>query len=654
MRSLLSTLALIVLALAAAAPVPAAQPPRPQAAFDLEGHRGTRGLRPENTLAAFGKALQIGVTTLELDTSVTRDGVVVVSHERRISPLECQGPGVGQLIRDLTFAEIEQLDCGTRHPPNPATDPFVITQESVPGTHMPSLAQVFELVDRYGAADVQFDIETKIDPTVSDTVDPATFAQKVLGVIRQYGMTQRSLLQSFDWRTLVAAKQELPSLKTVALAQAPTIFPGTPWTAGVSIAPDAWSAGSLAEAVKSIGASVVSARFQDITDPLIAAAHRQGLQIVPWTVNDAPTMASLIDRGVDGLITDYPNIGRDVMAQKGMKLPARYASPFDIEGHRGARAYRPENTLPAFAYALDHQVTTLELDTGVTKDGVLVVVHDRAVNGVHCHDTAPASPGDPMFPYAGDLIKDLTLAQIKTLDCGFTDPGFPQQLRVAAAMPTLQEVFDFVEQNAGYPVRFNIETKISPLVADTVPYEIFTQKLVDAIRANGLESRVMIQSFDWRTIMLAKKLDPKIETVALVWQFGAPDCQSLADECSLEARVGDPSLKSPWTGGLDWWSYLDLGQLVARAGADVVSSNWQVHDPNLGHVASSDWYLKEDPAMYHGPSIAVLQRHYHQRVVPYTIDDESTMQRVIGLGVDGIISDDVDLLLRVAKRNGLA
>jgi glycerophosphoryl diester phosphodiesterase len=644
MRRLLFALVFAVLALAGAATGAADPPPKPQSNFDLEGHRGTRGLRPENTLAAFGKALQIGVTTLELDTGVTKDGVVVVSHERRISPLECQGPWVGQLIRDLTYAQIRQLDCGTRHPPNPAVDPFIATQEAVPGTRMPSLAQVFELANRYGADAVQFDIETKIDPTVDDTVDPVTFTRKVLDVIKEHGMTQRSLLQSFDWRTLAEAKRELPSLKTVALAQMPTIFPGTPWTAGVPIAADAWSSGSLAQAAKSIGASVLSARFQDITDNLIASAHQQGLQIVPWTVDDAPTMASLIDRGVDGLITDYPNLGRQVMAQKGLPLPHQYASPFDVEGHRGARAYRPENTIPAFAYALAKGVTTLELDTGVTKDGVLVVSHDRRVNPVHC-----------VGPYSGQLIRDLTLAQIKQQDCGHTDPAFPLQIpQPGTTMPTLQELFDYVKAHATYPVRFNIETKLSPLVDDTVPYDVFTAKLVDAIRSNGLEDRAMIQSFDWRTIILAKKLDPKIETVALIWQFGAPDCQTLADECSLEARVGDPTLKSPWTGGLDWWTYQDVGKLVSAAKATVVSSNWQVHDPFQGHVASPDWYLKEDPAIFHGPTVDVLQRHYHERVVPYTIDDEATMQRVIDLGVDGIISDDPDLLLLVARRNGLA
>jgi glycerophosphoryl diester phosphodiesterase len=625
--------------------------------FDLEGHRGTRGLRPENTLAAFGKALQIGVTTLELDTGVTKDGVVVVSHERRISPLECQDTGgnhvVGQLIRDVTLAQIKTLDCGTRHPADPASDPFIGTQEPVPGTRMPTLAEVFALANRYGANDVQFNIETKIDPTVDDTVDFRTFTRKVVDVIAAKGMTQRSMLQSFDWRTLVEAKRIQPALRTVALAQAPTIFPGTPWTAGVAIDADAWN-GSLAVTTKSIGAKILSPRYQDLTDPLIRAAHAQGLRVVPWTVDDAPTMRSLIDRGVDGIISDYPNVLRDVLASKGMSLPRRYASPFDVEGHRGARAYRPENTIPAFAYALSKGVTTLELDTGVTKDGVLVISHNRAINGTHCHDTAPAFAGDPMYPYAGRLIRDLTLAEIKTLDCGFTDPGFPQQIRVPAQMPTLQELFDYVRANAAYPVRFNIETKISPLADETAPYDVFTRKLVSVIEANGLVDRAIIQSFDWRTIMLAKQLDPKIETVALVWQFAGADCDNLDDECSLEAVVGNPAVQSPWTGGLDWWAYQDLGKLVTKAKADVVSANWQVHDPNLGHVVSDDFYAKEDPAMFHGPTVDVLQRHYHLRVVPYTIDDERTMQRVIDLGVDGIISDDVDLLLRVAKRNGLA
>jgi glycerophosphoryl diester phosphodiesterase len=624
--------------------------------FDLEGHRGTRGLRPENTLPAFGKALQIGVTTLELDTGVTKDGVVVVSHERLISSLECQGPYVGKLIHELTYAQIQKLDCGTRHPADPSTDPFVGTQEAVPGTHMPSLAQVFQLVNRYGADRVQFDIETKRDPTVpKETVGPTTFAKKVIAVIKRYHMTKRSVLQSFDWSTLQAARKISPRLRRAALAEKATIFPGTPWTGGIDIKPNPFD-GDLARVVKDkLHAQVLSVNYPDITDKLITASHQRGLTIIPWTVDDPAQMAEAIDRGLDGLITDYPDKASDVMDAKGLDLPEPIDSPFDIEGHRGARAYRPENTLSAFRYGLDHGVDTLELDTGLTKDGVLVVSHNRQINGVHCHDTAPVTPGDPLFPYAGKNIKDLTLAQIKTLDCGFTDPGFAKQVRQPnERMPTLQEVFDLVASRDDSHVRFNIETKISPLVDDTVPYDVFTAKLVKAIEDNGLQDRAMIQSFDWRTIMLSKQLDPRIDTVALIWQFSGADCDNLDDECSLEAVQGDPSVKSPWTNGLDWWQFRDVGKLVRAAHADVDSPNWQVLDPNQGTNDTGDFNTKEDPRNYHGPPTPVLQSKYHLRVVPYTVDDEAIMQRVIDLGVDGIISDDPDLLGLVAKRNGLA
>lgn len=665
--------------------------------FDLEGHRGTRGLRPENTLAAFGKALQLGVTTLELDTGITKDGVVVVSHERRLSSLECrdtapafpgdpQFPYVGstskvsdgQLIKDLTLAQIKTLDCGTRHPlaADIATDPFIGTQQSVPGTKMPTLAEVFELAQRYKADKIKFDIETKLDPTLpGDTVDPDTFARAVIAVIDKYGVRDRSMLQTFDWRTLVVAKQVAPDLRRVALAQSTTIFPGTPWTAGLPVTSAKPFDGELADLGKQIGVQVLSINFPDITDALISKVHASGLLVVPWTVNDPADMAKLIKRGVDGLITDYPDRARTVMAANGLALPHPYSSPFDIEAHRGGRADRPENTLASFEWGLDHGVTTLELDTGVTKDGVLVISHDREINGEHCHDTTPVVSGDPLYPYVGKLIKDLTLAQIKTLHCGYVSrypaghpkagqKKFPNQLEMpnnpSTKISTLQELFDFAKSKGNTTVRFNIETKISPDAADTVPYEIFTENLVDSIEANKLTGRAMIQSFDWRTIILAKRLDSRIETVALVWQFGAPDCQTPADECSLEATVGDPTLTSTWTAGLDWGEFQDLGALVSAAQANVVSANWQVHDPNQGTVEPTDtqdpdyYYKKQDPAIFHGPDLPTLQKQYGLKVVPYTVNDPKTIQRLIDLGVDGIIADDVPTLQLVAMRNGLA
>jgi glycerophosphoryl diester phosphodiesterase len=643
-RTVRALLAVATVALAGAAATAttersdAASKPNLGATFDSQGHRGTRGLRPENTLAAFGKALQIGVTTLELDTGVSKDGVVVVSHERRASRLECQGAHIGQLWKDLTLAQIETLDCGTRNPPNPATDPFVATQEAVPGTRMPTLAEVFQLAQRYGADKVEFNVETKLDPTLpGETVDPATFARQVVDTIRAHRMTQRVTLQSFDWRTLVEAKKLEPALRTVALAQAPTIFPGTPWTAGVAVSSSTPFVEEVAADAKSIGASVLSPRYEDLTDSLIEAAHRRGLLVIPWTINVPALMGQAIDRGVDGIITDYPDRLRTVMAAKGLPLPPGFAAPFDVEAHRGGSKQRPENTLAAFSYALSKDVDTLELDTGMTKDGVLVVLHDRRINGSHCTGA-----------FVGQLVEDLTLAQIKTLDCGSFHPSGVGVQRI----PTLQEVFDLVRASGDTRVGFNIETKISPLVDDTAPFEVFTRALVDAIERNGLVDRAMIQSFDWRTTMLAERLNQKLDTVALVWQFAGADCDALDDECSLEAVVGNPSVASPWTNGVDWWRYLDLGRMVEAAKADVVSANWQVHDPHQGTVSSSDWYAKEDPAIYHGPLVAELQRR-GLRVVPYTVNAEATMQRVIDLGVDGVISDDIELLQLVAKRNGL-
>lgn len=631
--------------------------------FDLQGHRGARGLRPENTLSAFATALQLGVSTLELDTGVTADGAVVVSHDRHISPLVCadthpafpgddEYPYVGDLIRELTLRQVKTVDCGLRHP----EEPFSATQTAMPGSRIPTLQEVFDLLERY-EADVDLNIETKIDPTApEETVGPRAFARRILQVVRENHAASDTMLQSFDWRTLVAARSMRPRVTLVALADASTIQlgePGTsPWTAGIDVDAPPFN-GDVAKAARSVGASVLSPDYAFLTDEMVSSAHRRNMRVVPWTVNAKAAMHSLIDREVDGIITDFPNRLREVMEQEGLALPEAFEPPpFDIEGHRGARAYRPENTLPAFRYALARNVTTLELDTGVTQDGHLVVLHDRAINGAHCSDTEPAVPGDPEFPYVGDLVKDLTLKQIKTLDCGHTDPGFPLQVaRPGARIPTLQQVFDLATARDD-DVRFNIETKISPLVDDTAPYRVFTRKLVHAIERNGLVGRAMIQSFDWRTIVFANKLNPRIETVALIWQFAGEDCDELADECSLEAVVGDPSVPSPWTAHLDWWDFRNVGTLVKAAGADVVSSNWQVHDPYQAVVASDDWYLKEDPDIYHGPAIPELHA-LGLEVVPYTINDEETMQRLIDLGVDGIITDYIDVLIEVAERNGL-
>ena len=664
--------------LLAAAPVPAAAHGKPARSFDLQAHRGGLGLRVESTLASFGNALRLGVTTLELDVQITEDQQAVVTHDRRISGAKCldtepaspgdpEFPYVGRYIHTLTLAQVRTLDCGSQ---TLADRPG---QLAVPGARMPLLSEVFALVKRYDPAGrVKLNVETKVEAGAPEETAPREqFVQVTVAEVRQARLLRQVTIQSFDWGALMRMREVEPRLPLVALTNVDFLQAGqpgaSPWLGGIDI--DNFD-GDPIKAIKSFGAAAFSPvhgfpQNGTVDDPdyrpyvtaeLVAHAHRHGIKVVPWTINDLATMRKLMDDGVDGIITDYPDRLRALMARRGLPLPRAYESPFDIQGHRGARAVRPENTLPAFEYALANPgVSTLELDTGVSADGQLVVLHDRTVNGSHCQDTAPATPGDPQFPYLGKLVHDLTLAQLKTLDCGSkTLPEFPAQVPVPGTrIPTLAEVFELVRDSGRDDIRLNIETKLGPIADDTAPYPVFTRTLVRAIQRAGMADRVTIQSFDWRTIRLARKLDRRIGTVALVWQYGPAECASLADECSLQAVYGDRSVRSPWTGGLDWWRWQDLGKLVARSGATTVSANWQVHDPSPGTVDSPDWYLREDPAYFHGPEVPVLQDRYRLAVVPYTVNDAPSMQRVIDLGVDGIITDDPDLLVRVAIRNGL-
>jgi len=301
----------------------------PAAAFDLQGHRGTRGLAPENTMAAFERALAIGVTTLEADMAVTKDGVLVISHDPFLNPDIVRGPdgawlaAKGPPIRSITLEELSKYDIGRLNPASAYAKQFA-QQAPADGQHFPTLRQLFAL----GAGnDVRFDIETKITPTSGDeTVDPQTFARLVVAAIREAKLERRVTVQSFDWRTLVEVKKLAPEIATVCITiETPnndTVMRGSgkasPWHAGISLADHG---GSLPRAVKAAGCSTWSAFHRNLSPGAIAEAHSLGLIVLPWTVNDPADMARLIDLRVDGLITDYPDRARKVMADKGIALP---------------------------------------------------------------------------------------------------------------------------------------------------------------------------------------------------------------------------------------------------------------------------------------------------------------------------------------------
>jgi len=314
--------ALALLLVAACAPV---------LAFDLQGHRGARGLAPENTLAAFKRALDIGVSTIETDLGITHDGVVVIAHDRRLNAALTRGPdgawltAAGPSIRSLSLAELKTYDVGRPDPASAYAKTWT-QQVAADGERIPALTELFELIQRSGKP-VRLNLETKLSPNAPDeTADPATFARAAVDVIRRAGFAERTTLQSFDWRTLVEAKRLAPEIRTACLTteggNGDTLKPDasgvSPWHAGLSLAKHDSSVPKL---VKAANCDIWSPFWRNVTPERIAEARALGLAVLPWTVNEPADMATLIDAGVDGLITDYPDRLRDVLKAKGKPLP---------------------------------------------------------------------------------------------------------------------------------------------------------------------------------------------------------------------------------------------------------------------------------------------------------------------------------------------
>lgn len=295
--------------------------------FDLQAHRGGIGLTVESTLKAFGKALELGVTTLELDLQITKDGREVITHDRKTNPAKCldtlpafpgdpEFPYAGKYVKDLTFAQVRTLDCGsTRWSQYP-------NQELSPGARMPTLAELFDLARKHRAWGIRFNIETKVEAAAPhETAPREQFVQRAVREIRRSGFLANVTIQSFDWGTLMRLREVEPRIPLVALTQPEFLRPGSPWTGGLNL--DDFG-GSVPKAVQSFGAKALSPVHTMTTKELVAEAHGQGLAVIPWTVDEVPRMHEVIDTGIDGLITDYPDRLRKVLKERGFKLPKRY------------------------------------------------------------------------------------------------------------------------------------------------------------------------------------------------------------------------------------------------------------------------------------------------------------------------------------------
>jgi glycerophosphoryl diester phosphodiesterase len=247
----------------------------------VEGHRGARWAMPENTLPAFRYAIDVGADVLEMDLGVTKDNVLVVSHDLEIKPSICKGPAeLPRAIRQLTLAEIKQFDCGWQQ------NPDFPTQRAIPGTRMPTLEEVFRELSPLGT--FRFNIEMKSHPTRRElTPPPDEFARLLVEQIRRFKVENRVVIQSFDFRMLKALASIAPGIKRAALF----VEEGEAF---------------LAVAKRAGDVQVLSPHLRLVTPENVREAHAAGLTVVPWTANQPEEWQKLIDANVDAIITDNP------------------------------------------------------------------------------------------------------------------------------------------------------------------------------------------------------------------------------------------------------------------------------------------------------------------------------------------------------------
>ena len=301
------------------------------AAFDLQGHRGARALAPENTLPAFALALSIGVTTLETDVAITRDRQLVISHDPALNPDITRSPdgqflaARGPVIWHTDLAELQRYDVG-RLKPGTRYAGLYPAQKPVDGTRLPKLVELFALVKKAGNTEVRFALETKVTPNAPDeTMAPEPFARALIAAIREAGVAERTTILSFDWRTLQVVQKEAPEIGTVYLTAQQRWLDnvgagkpeGSAWTAGFKYADH----GSVPKLVKAAGGRFWSCFHGDLDAAKVREAQALGLKVLAWTVNEPADITRAMDLGVDGIVTDRPDLVREEMQRRGMALP---------------------------------------------------------------------------------------------------------------------------------------------------------------------------------------------------------------------------------------------------------------------------------------------------------------------------------------------
>jgi glycerophosphoryl diester phosphodiesterase len=276
--------------------------------LDIQGHRGARALFPENTLEGFCAASALGVEAFELDVGMTADGVVVVSHNPALNPdITRDASGVwlsrrGPAIHSLNHEQLGGYDVGRIRPGSPLSFLF---PDQVPhdGARIPTLASVLGQLPH-----ARFTIEVKTDPTHPNwTAPPQVLVDATLAIIDAAEAASRVIVESFDWRVQHHIRRIRTDLKLAWLTSAKTIADAALWWDGATVD------GSIAARVAAEGGPIWAPDHRDLTEAQIHEAHALGLLVLPWTVNQPADMSRLFDWGVDGLISDRPNLALELM-----------------------------------------------------------------------------------------------------------------------------------------------------------------------------------------------------------------------------------------------------------------------------------------------------------------------------------------------------
>lgn len=280
--------------------------------FQLQGHRGARGLFPENTIEGFVAAWELGVRAFELDVGLTADDVVVVSHDPALNPLITRGPdgawlsSRGPALRQMRWCELAAYDVGRIRP---GTDYAQLYPQQVPvdGARIPRLADVLQ---RLPMAYINIEIKTHPGDHLL-TAPPPVIADAVLDVIDAAQAVDRVMIESFDWRVPRHVRRHRPEIPLAWLTSPDTTRSTRLWWDGVDLADHD---GSVPRAVAAEGGGTWAPHHSTLSIQALREATGLGLSVIPWTVNAADDMERLIRWGVDGLITDYPDHALRVLA----------------------------------------------------------------------------------------------------------------------------------------------------------------------------------------------------------------------------------------------------------------------------------------------------------------------------------------------------